>query len=111
MAFKKVCKLDDLWEGDMEAFEVDGHEVLVVWPDGGEPCAFQGICPHQDIPLDEGKFDGKVVVCRAHSWTFDAKTGKGINPSDCALAKYPIRIENGDVLVETDGVKVLSAHS
>lgn len=110
MAFKKVCKLEDLWEGEMEAFEVNGEEVLLVWPNNGELCAFQGICPHQDIPLIEGKFDGKVVMCRAHQWTFDGCSGKGINPDDSQLAKYPIKIENGEVLVQTEGVKPLFSH-
>ena len=36
MAFTKVCKLDDLWEGEMESFEIDGHEILLVSPEGGE---------------------------------------------------------------------------
>lgn len=110
MAFKKVCNVDDLWEGEMEAFDVDGEEVLVVWPEGQPPCAFQGTCPHQDIPLIEGKFDGKVVTCRAHQWSFDACSGKGINPADTRLARYPVKVENGEVLVEVEGIKPVYAH-
>jgi toluene monooxygenase system ferredoxin subunit len=111
MIFKQVCTLDDLWEGEMEAFDIDGQEVLIVWPEGGEIQAFQGICPHQDIPLIEGKFDGKTVICRAHLWQFDAYSGKGINPADCALAQYPVKIEGDQVLVTTEGVKPLFAHT
>ena len=85
MAFKKVCSVEDIWEGEMDSFEVDGKEVLLICKDGGEFSAFQGVCPHQDIPLVEGKFDGKIITCRAHLWTFDVCSGKGINPSDCAL--------------------------
>lgn len=111
MAFVKVCKLDDLWEGEMQAFEVNGHEVLLVSPEGGEIRAFQGICPHQDIPLVEGKFDGKVVICRAHQWVFDGRTGHGINPADCRLAEYPVKIEGEDILVDTEDVTPLFAHT
>ena len=28
--FTKVCDLDDLWEGEMEAYDVGEHEVLIV---------------------------------------------------------------------------------
>jgi toluene monooxygenase system ferredoxin subunit len=107
MTFHKVCKLDDLWEGEMEAFEVEGEEILLVWPEGGEPCAFQGVCPHQDIPLIEGKFDGKTVVCRAHQWSFCATSGKGVNPDHTQLARYPVKVEHGEVLVQIEGVKPL----
>lgn len=111
MAFVKLCKLEDLWEGEMESFEVNGLEILVVWPTDGEIVAFQAMCPHQDIPLVEGKFDGKIIICRAHQWTFNCDTGAGINPADCRLAKYPIKIEGDDVLVETEGVQALFAHT
>ncbi|EWS65869.1 Toluene-4-monooxygenase system protein C [Hydrogenophaga sp. T4] len=111
MTFKKVCTLDDVWEGEMESFEVDGQDILLVCAEGGVIKAFQGMCPHQDIPLAEGKFDGKTVICRAHLWQFDACSGKGINPSDCALAEYPVKIDGDDVLVQTEGVKPLFAHT
>lgn len=100
MNWEKACELEDLWEGDMSSFEVAGVEVLFVWPEGGELKAFQGICPHQDFPLVDGKFDGKTVVCKIHNWVFDAKNGKGVNPHDCELAEYPVRIEDGVVYVD-----------
>ena len=111
MSFTKVCTVDELWEGEMAPFTVNDHEIVLVCADGGEISAFQGVCPHQDIPLCEGKFDGKVLMCRAHQWTFDAKTGLGINPGDCKLAQYPVRVDGDDVLVDVEGVKPLFAHT
>ena len=111
MSYQKVCTLDDIWEGEMTEVEVDGHVIVLGRPEGGEPHAFQGICPHQDIPLAEGKFDGRVLMCRAHQWTFDAKTGKGINPGDCRLAQYAVKVDGDDVLVSVQGVEPLFAHS
>jgi toluene monooxygenase system ferredoxin subunit len=110
MAFKKVCALSDLWEGDMSPFEVDGQDVLLVWPEGEEiPRAYQGECPHQAIPLHEGSFDGKVLTCRAHQWEFDTCTGKGLNPEDCRLMQYPLKIEGEDVYVNVEGIEPLHA--
>ncbi|KAB0583924.1 Rieske 2Fe-2S domain-containing protein [Ideonella dechloratans] len=111
MSFQKVCTLDEVWEGEMTEVEVGGHVIVLLGMDGGEVRAFQGVCPHQDIPLCEGKFDGKVLMCRAHQWTFDAQTGAGINPGDCRLAQYPVRIEGEDVLVDAADVTPLFAHS
>lgn len=111
MDYQKAASLDDLWEGDMLEVEVADHLVLLVWPEGGQIKAFQGICPHQDIPLAEGKFNGRVVMCRAHQWTFDAHTGLGINPGDCRLAQYPVKVEGDDIWVAVQGVEPLFAHS
>jgi len=111
MSFTKVCTVDDLWEGEMEPFTVNGHEILLVCAEGGNVKAFQGICPHQDIPLAEGKFDGQKIICRAHLWQFDACSGKGINPDDCALAEYPVKLNGDDILVDTEGVTPLFAHT
>jgi len=109
MAFTRVCSLDDVWEGEMESFTVDGQEILIVCRDGGEVRAFQGVCPHQDIPLIEGKFDGKLLVCRAHQWVFDAASGAGVNPANCQLAEYPIQLDGDDVLVDTEGIAPMFA--
>lgn len=111
MSFSKVCTLDDVWEGEMAAFTVNGHEIVLVCADGGEIRAFQGVCPHQDIALVEGRFDGRKLICRAHLWQFDAESGKGINPEDCALASYPVRVEDEDIFVSTEGVEPLFAHT
>ena len=111
MSFTKVCTLDDIWEGEMEPFTVDGHDIILVCAEGGEIKAFQGICPHQDIALSEGKFYGKKLICRAHLWQFDASSCKGINPDDCAMAEYPIKVDGDDIYVETAGVEPLFAHS
>ena len=112
MAFKKVCALSDLWEGDMSAFEVDGQDVLVIWPEGEEePRAFQGECPHQAILLSEGEFDGKILTCRAHHWQFDAASGTGVNPNDCKLARYPLKIDGDDIYVDVEGIETLHAHA
>ncbi len=104
MAFMKVCELEDLWEGEMGAFESEGHKLLLLNVEGGKIYAYQGMCPHQQIALIDGHFDGRELTCKAHQWVFDGVSGKGINPDDCRLATYPVKVEGEDVLVDTDGV-------
>ena len=89
--------LDDLWEGDMEGVEVVGHKVLLVNVEG-EIRAYRNRCPHQGWPLSEGDFDGATIVCANHSWEFDAKSGCGVNPADCALSRYPCMVNNDGMI-------------
>ncbi|HIE86215.1 MAG: Rieske 2Fe-2S domain-containing protein [bacterium] len=112
MTYEKVCTMDDVWEGDMDSFETaSGTDVLVVGIDGGDIKAFQAMCPHQEMELVEGEFDGKVLTCKAHLWQFDCRTGKGINPDDCKISEYPVKIEDDDVLVDISGVEPFRSHS
>ncbi len=104
MAYQRACSADELWEGEMLEVEVGDHTVLLVRLDGGDVRAYQGNCPHQAFQLSEGTFEGGVLMCPAHQWTFDAASGQGVNPGNCRLAVYPVRIDGDDVMVEVDGV-------
>ena len=105
MAFERVCGLDELWQGEMENFEVGGTEVLMVHLEDGSIHAVQAMCPHQEVELAEGDLDGAVLTCSMHLWQFDVASGKGVNPSHAEVAKYPVRIEGDDVFVDTAGVE------
>lgn len=112
MAYEKICSLDDVWEGEMEVFETaDGVEVLILGLDGGRVKAYQAMCPHQDIALVEGNFKDGVLTCRAHLWQFDCETGKGVNPTDCHITEYPIRVDGDDVFVDVEGLEPARSHT
>jgi len=100
MAFEKVCDLDDLWEGEMEAFSVGDTEIVVIHADGGVVRAIPASCPHQEHPLVEGELDGQTLTCNAHLWEFDVCTGKGVNPDDAQLVNFAVKVENGEVLID-----------
>ena len=112
MAFEKLCTLDDVWEGDMDSFDAsDGREVLVVCLPGGAIKAFQGICPHQEMSLVDGTFENGKLTCRAHLWQFDCRTGLGINPQDCRLAEYPVKIDGDDILIDVANIEPFKSHT
>lgn len=99
-AFVRVCGADELWDGEMDSFDLEQGPLLLVKVDG-DYRAYQGICPHQSVRLVEGELDDLRLTCRGHNWVFDLRTGQGINPRRACLAVYPVQIRGGDVYVGT----------
>ena len=99
LEYLKVCDLDDVWEGEMEVFDVGDTEVLIVHSPGQEIRAFDPTCPHQEFSLADGELENCVLTCSAHLWQFNVLTGDGVNPTGTSLISYPIKIEGEAVLV------------
>jgi toluene monooxygenase system ferredoxin subunit len=91
----------DLWEGDLADAECADEPILLVHLLGGEIRAYQGLCPHQEVALVDGKWDEEtgVLLCGGHSWEFDLSSGEGINPAGCRLFRYPVRVADGRIEV------------
>jgi len=98
--WREVIELDEIWEGELVTRQVDGIAVLFVNIDG-DIHAFLDKCPHAGTPLNQGLLEGRVLTCATHLWQFDVVDGGvGINPKNCQLISYPVRIEDGKVLVQ-----------
>ena len=102
--FTRVCKADTVPEGGMRLVIADSHLIILAWPDSGEIKAFQGVCPHAATPLAEAEFDGTVLTCPLHFWTWDLKTGQPIHEHAIPLAEYPVQVAEGIIYIDTEGV-------
>lgn len=98
-SWTEVAALDDLWEGDILEVTVGPDVILLAHLPGGAMTAFQGVCPHSQYPLASGDLDGEVLTCAGHGWEFDLSTGRGVNPDNCQLYRYPIRVERERIAV------------
>lgn len=97
----KLCARTDIPEGEMIETSVPGTDnSLLLVSTKGAIRAFQNKCPHMDIPLCQGAFDGEVITCTEHLWQFDAQTGAGIEPEDAKLQQYPVSVIGDEVFVE-----------
>ena len=74
--FVKACRVGDLVEGGLEVAAVERTLVLILWPKGAMPRAFQGFCPHAREPLADAPFDGRTLVCPHHDWVFGGRSGE-----------------------------------
>lgn len=91
-----VCNAQDLPVNGLQGFDVDGERVLVV---KSADCfhAYQGTCPHQEVLLEDGFFDGEVLTCHQHLWQWNIATGEPVG-----LAETPLR----SFRIERDGDKL-----
>ena len=70
----------------------------------GDVFAFEDRCPHAANPLSQGRFDGRVLTCAAHEWTFDAGGGQGINPDRACLRAYAVLVHDDVIYVNLQEV-------
>jgi nitrite reductase/ring-hydroxylating ferredoxin subunit len=103
VTFSRVLDLDSLWPGEMSGVAVGAVKVLLVNIDG-TVVAYLDRCAHLGIQLSKGKLHGYTLVCSAHAWCYDARTGKGENPACAQLRRLPVKIEQDQIFVDvTDG--------
>lgn len=98
---KRLMALSELWDGEMRGHAVDGHKVLLVKLDG-RVCAYEDRCAHLGVALSEGELIGGEIVCRAHHYRYDARTGAGVNPKSVQLRALPVAIEDGMIAVDLE---------
>jgi nitrite reductase/ring-hydroxylating ferredoxin subunit len=98
----RVCQLGEIVPDELRAFAVTG----VTWPVmvtivEGEPFAFQGVCPHDDVSLsDYGALAGAGITCRVHGYRFDLRSGRCEHAPYLHLRRYPITLIGTEVWVD-----------
>lgn len=89
----------ELTPGQWRVADVDGTQIVVFNIDG-EYHAIEDVCTHDGGQLTGGEIDGDQIVCPRHGARFCIRTGEALTaPAYEATAKFPVRIENGEVQV------------
>ncbi len=98
--FTKLAPESDLPPTDEVKEFPCGAKTICVANVNGAYSALDNVCPHRGGPLGQGMIEGGKVVCPWHGWAWDPKTGQAVQDPRTKVAVYPLKIENGDVLVE-----------
>ena len=85
--------------GGLQELEAGSQTVCLANIDG-QLCALDNVCPHRQGPLAQGWIEGQTVVCPWHAWAFDCRTGVAEPPERAQVKVYPVRTEEGTVLVD-----------
>jgi toluene monooxygenase system ferredoxin subunit len=104
MSVKRICLASDVPDNGMKEFTTDSGDRLLVANSNGEYFAVQAICPHQDVPLCEGFYDGCILTCHQHLWQWDIRTGEPVGGiAEAPLERFAIFVEGGEVFVGKRG--------
>jgi nitrite reductase/ring-hydroxylating ferredoxin subunit len=79
----------------------EGPEPVGLFNVDGEYFAIDDTCTHGEWSLCDGYLDGDVVECALHMARFSVRTGAVLAPpADTPVKVYPVKIEDGQVLVD-----------
>lgn len=103
MGRKLVCRRADVPANGMAEFDAgEGLKVLIA-SSGGEYFACQATCPHQDVPLAEGLFDGSVLTCHQHLWQWNIRSGTPMGLAELPLECFKVETDNDSIYIDTPG--------
>lgn len=94
-----VCKSSDIPSNGMKTYDVAGGLKVLIANAGASYYAYQGICPHQEVCLGEGFYDGSVLTCHQHLWQWDITTGEAVGLAEAPLESYEVNVEEGQIFV------------
>jgi 3-phenylpropionate/trans-cinnamate dioxygenase ferredoxin component len=95
----KVCKADRIEEDDVLGIEVGG-KVYAVYRLADGFYATDGLCTHEQSPLEDGFVTDDVIECAKHNARFHIPSGKAIRkPAMQDLQTYPVKQEGEDLYI------------
>lgn len=122
-----VTSVQDVPDGKMRHFEVNGKEIMIANVDG-KYYAVSDRCGHANASLSMGSLNGKVITCPLHGAQFDVTTGKKVRDFNLTVpsldrlpddfkkyTKYALGLvgsikihdqENYKLIIESDRIKL-----
>jgi len=100
--FVEIGYLDDVPPGTLGRAQAAGRRLLIANA-GGEILVTDEMCTHEDASLYLGALKDHCVSCPLHGSRFDLRTGRPLEePATEPLRTYPVRIEDGRILVRIE---------
>src|SRR4051812_44683013 len=94
-----VCPRSQVPGNGMIECAVEGGLKLLVANAGDDYFAYQAMCPHQEVALCEGLYDGAVLTCHQHLWQWDIRTGAAMGLAEAPLESFPVQVEGDSIYV------------
>jgi nitrite reductase (NADH) small subunit len=99
MSFVRIASATELHNNEVLDATVGDHHYAVCEVDGELHC-LDGECPCTGGPLSQGAIRHGLLVCPWHGWRFDYKNGVCAYDDSVVIAKFAVRVEGDDVLID-----------
>ena len=104
--WQAICAVDDIPVlGARRVARPQGLDVALFRNADNEVFALLDRCPHKGGPLSEGIVHGTSVTCPLHNWVFDMNTGAAQGADQGTVRTYPIRVQQGRVLIDASLIR------
>jgi toluene monooxygenase system ferredoxin subunit len=102
-----ICRASDIPTNGMKSIDAPTGLKVLIAHSGDTYYAYQGLCPHQDVCLGEGFFDGTTLTCHQHLWQWDITTGEPVGLAEAPLERYELEHRDGQIFVlQSSALKV-----
>jgi nitrite reductase/ring-hydroxylating ferredoxin subunit len=96
----RLCRVDELEEGDVLRVDIDGQVPLAVYLSEGVFYVSHDTCSHGAASLSDGMVDQGRIECPWHTGSFCLKTGAALSfPAVDPIKVFPAFIKDGDVCI------------
>lgn len=97
--YKKSVLFNDL--RDNQSVVVDIENMAVMLHRRGMQVYATGVyCPHAEVRLDPRNTNGDLIICKAHGYRCNIKTGACLEDPEARLSTFPVIINEGSVWVK-----------
>ncbi|MFN3649012.1 MAG: Rieske (2Fe-2S) protein [Armatimonadota bacterium] len=93
-----LARVDEVEPGGATLVPHEKRQILIFHTTEGWT-AYDNTCPHAGAPIFPQHFDGACVTCTYHGLRFRASDGVCPEASGWELEQFPVRLEDGQVLV------------
>lgn len=98
----EICPLEQIPRLGARVLPTPGGNISLFRTSDDRVFALTDRCPHRGGPLSQGIVHGHFVTCPLHDFVIDLTTGKAVAPDEGCANSYPVRVEQGMVLISLD---------
>jgi nitrite reductase (NADH) small subunit len=95
-----IGRIDDIPVRGARVVRTSAGCIAVFRTADDEAFAIDDVCPHKAGPLSQGIVHARSVTCPLHNWVISLETGRAQGADEGSVARYPLKIESGRLLLD-----------